>query len=193
MPKLLGGSPDPPMKPNKMTKKVVFFNGKTLTMPRNWQAMLTGGYPGDERTIVMKKFPPKTELHPEPLSDDEKSKSLEAAFQVKVPTVTATFFTSDDDGSAYYNIMESIVGSYPRRGHDYGDEIIKSKGEIRGSDMTGAVKCALQSMNYFTMNSPKIFDKKIVLSRTEEELKACLVGERSSAKFEIKIPDRWKK
>lgn len=180
-----------PMKPNVMTKEVTFFNGDVIRMPRNWQATLTGEYPGKENIIVVKKFPSKTKLHPDPLTEDEKIKSLQDEFQVTVPTVTARYYTGSD-GQACYTIVDSIVGSYPRRAHDYGDTIFKTVDDIRERDIKGAVKCAVHAMDFFTKKSPKTFDKKIVLDQTEKRLKACLVVENSAARFKMHFPEQWK-
>jgi hypothetical protein len=198
------------MEPNKITKVVGFYNGATFTLPTNWQAMLSGGYSGDENHLMIKKFPPKTKLHPEPLTNEQKELALgRDKFVIKQPTVMVDYFTSSDAGQAYYNIVDAISGIYPRpikesrtdeeiRGmstRETGDTLFRlspDNKEVRGEDIPGAVKCAVHAMDYFTKNSPRIFDKKLVVSRTEEQLKACLIAENTDIKFSINIPERWK-
>lgn len=177
-----------------MTNTVKFYDGKEYKTPVNWKAMLAGGYPGDEHFLVLKKFPQKTDLHPNPLSDEEKEAALwKKKFPVKQPTVEVEYYTSSDAGQAYYNIVDRISGVYPKESAQYGDQLFRTKREVRGGDIPGAVKCAVHAMNYFSQNSPKIFDKKLVMDRTEDQLKACLISETSAAKFEFTLPERWKK
>lgn len=205
MPKLLGGSSGQPMQPNKIGKVVTFYNGETFKLPTNWQAMLSGGYPGDENHVIFKKFPPKTKLHPNPPSKKDKEDALgKEKFVIKEPTVMVDYYTSDDSGQAYYSIVDSISGIYPRikeatteefnqgRSGDILFQLSPNNKEVRGDDIPGAVKCAVHAMDYFTKNSPRVFDKKLVMNRMNDQLKACLVSESTGIKFTIDIPERWK-
>jgi len=205
MPKLPGGSPSRSMEPNKMTKVVTFYNGETFKLPTNWQAMLSGY----ENHIVFKKFPPKTKLHPNPPTKEEKEDALgKKMFVIDNPTVMVDYYTSDDSGQAYDSIVDGISGIYPRikeakteeklreinqgRSGDILFQLSPDNKEVRGDDIPGAVKCAVHAMDYFTKNSPRVFDKKLVMNRMNDQLKACLVSESTAIKFTIDIPERWK-
>jgi len=172
MPKLLGGSPGQLMEPNKVVKAVKFYDGTEIALPRNWKAMLHGGYEGDEYFLTMKKFPQDFTAHAKGTvhtfkrkMNDEEVESRLKNVRDDLPTVSV-MFDRNDDGYAYYNIAESISAS------SRGTMVLHING-VRGEDIQKATKCALETMQVQDRESHMALRPAKVKEKVDIAWKSC--------------------